>query len=32
MPFGAKWMNLDIIILSEVSQREIMYDIVYKQI
>ena len=31
MPFAATWMNLDIIILSEVSQRErqVSYDITY---
>ena len=32
MPFGAIWMDLDTIILSEVSQREILYDIAYMQI
>ena len=29
MPFVATQMNLEIIILSEVSQRQISYDIVY---
>ena len=29
MPFAAKWMNLEIIILSEVRHRQI-YDITYK--
>ena len=27
MPFSATWMDLEIIILSEVSQRQISYDI-----
>ena len=29
MSFAAKWMDLEIIILSEVSQRNISYDITY---
>ena len=29
MPFVATWMDLEIIILSEVSQRQISYDIAY---
>ena len=29
MPFEATWMDLEIIILSEVSQRQIPYDIAY---
>ena len=29
MPFVATWMHLEIIILSEVSQRQILYDITY---
>ena len=29
MPFVATWMDLEIIILSEVSQRQIPYDITY---
>ena len=28
LPFAAKWMDLEIIILSEVSQRQISYDII----
>ena len=31
MPFALTWMELEIIILSEVSQREILYDIPYMQ-
>ena len=27
MTFAAKWMDLEILILSEVSQRQILYDI-----
>ena len=29
MPFVATWMDLEIILLSEVSQRQISYDIIY---
>ena len=29
MSFSATWMDLEIIILSEVSQRQISYDITY---
>ena len=29
LPFTATWMNLGVIILSEVSQRQILYDITY---
>ena len=29
MPFAATWMDLKIIILSEVGQRQISYDIAY---
>ena len=29
MPFAATWMDLEIIILSEVSHRQISYDITY---
>ena len=29
MPCAATWMHLEIIILSEVSQRQISYDITY---
>jgi len=32
LPFGAIWMDLDIILLSEVSQREILHDIAYLRI
>ena len=28
-PFAATWMDLEIIILSEVSQRQISYDVTY---
>ena len=31
MSFALTWMELEIIILSEVSQREILYDIPYMQ-
>ena len=33
MPFAATWMNLEIIILSEViqTQKDITYDIIYMQ-
>jgi len=30
MPFAATWMNLEMIILSEVRQKQISYDIIYK--
>ena len=30
MPFVATWMGLEIIILSEVRERQILYDITYK--
>ena len=30
MPFSATWMNLEMIILSEVRQKQISYDIIYK--
>ena len=29
MPFAAKWMDLEIIILNEVRERQISYDITY---
>ena len=29
MPFTSTWMDLEIIILSEISQRQISYDIAY---
>ena len=29
MPFAATWMDLDIIIVSEVRQRQISYDITF---
>ena len=29
MPFSATWMDLEIIILSEVRERQISYDITY---
>ena len=29
MPFAATWMDLEIIILSEVRERQISYDIAY---
>ena len=29
MPFSATWMDQEIVILSEVSQRQITYDIAY---
>ena len=29
MPFAATWMDLEIVILSEASQRQISYDITY---
>ena len=29
LPFAARWMDLEIIILSEVRQRQISYDITY---
>ena len=29
MPFVATWMNLEIITLSDISQRQIPYDITY---
>ena len=29
LPFAATWMNLEIIILSEVRRRQILYDIAY---
>ena len=29
VPFAATWMDLDIVMLSEVRQRKISYDIAY---
>ena len=29
MPFAAIWMDLEIIILTKISQRQIPYDIIY---
>ena len=29
MPFAATWINLEIIILSEISERQTSYDITY---
>ena len=29
MPFAATWMDLEIIILNEVSRRQILYDVTY---
>ena len=29
MPFTATWMDLEIIILSEISKRQISYDIIH---
>ena len=29
IPFATTWMNLEIIILNEVRQRQISYDIIY---
>ena len=31
MPFTTTWMDLEIVILSEVSQRQIPYDITYRR-
>ena len=31
MPFAATWMDLEIIILSEISQRQISCDITYME-
>jgi len=30
MPFTAAWMDLEIIVLSEVSERQTSYDITYR--
>ena len=32
LPFGAIWMDLDIFLLSEVSQREILHGVAYLRI
>ena len=29
MPFAATWMDLEILILSEISERQMLYDITY---
>ena len=31
MPFAAQWIDIEIIMLSEINQREIPYDIAYMQ-